>query len=126
MATSQDTVDFIVDQLGDLPAIRARKMFGEYAVYCDDKVVGLVCDDQLFVKKTPAGAALLGAEAEEGPPYTGAKPAFVIDADVLEDRDRLSELVKASADALPAPKPRKPKKPKKPKKPRKPREKKAT
>jgi len=25
-------------------------MFGEYALYCGDKVVALVCDDQLFVK----------------------------------------------------------------------------
>lgn len=113
MATSQDTVDFILDQLGDLPAVRARKMFGEYAVYCDEKVAGLVCDDQLFVKKTPPGAALLGPEVEEGAPYPGAKPAFVIDADVLEDRDRLSELFRATADALPAPKPRKAKKKKK-------------
>jgi TfoX/Sxy family transcriptional regulator of competence genes len=40
MATSQGTTDFILDQLSSVPNVRVRKMFGEYALYCDDKVVG--------------------------------------------------------------------------------------
>ena len=55
MATRQSTIDFLLDQLADLPGVRARKMFGEYALYLDEKVVALVCDDQLFLKPTPAG-----------------------------------------------------------------------
>ena len=50
-------MDFILDQLRDVQLIRARKMFGEYALYCGDKVVALVCDDQLFVKITEPGKA---------------------------------------------------------------------
>ena len=49
MATSESTIDFLLDQLGAVPGVRARKMFGEYALYCGEKVVALVCDDQLFV-----------------------------------------------------------------------------
>lgn len=37
---------------GDIPF---RKMFGEYAIYCDAKVLALVCDNQLLVKPTAAG-----------------------------------------------------------------------
>ncbi len=36
MATSQETVDFLLDQLRALPGVRARKMFGEYALYVED------------------------------------------------------------------------------------------
>lgn len=108
MATSQSTIDFILDQLSALPRIRARKMFGEYALYCDEKVVALVCDDQLFVKITEPGQALLGEHHALGTAYPGAKPSLLISADDLEDHERLAALIRATADALPAPKPKRP------------------
>jgi TfoX/Sxy family transcriptional regulator of competence genes len=52
MATKQSTIDYLLDQLGSLPKVRARKMFGEYALYCNEKVVALICDDELYVKIT--------------------------------------------------------------------------
>ena len=52
MATSRNILDYLLDQLQPARNIRARKMFGEYALYCDDRVVALVCDDQIFVKIT--------------------------------------------------------------------------
>jgi DNA transformation protein len=109
MATSQDTIDFILDQLAEVPDVRARKMFGEYALYCDKKVVGLVCDDTLFVKITDAGKAFVGERYEEGFAYPGAKASMRIDADILEDRRWIAELITITASALPLPKPKKPK-----------------
>ena len=55
MASKQSTVDFKLDQIRAAGDVSARKMFGEYAIYCIKKIVGLVCDDRLFVKKTDAG-----------------------------------------------------------------------
>jgi TfoX/Sxy family transcriptional regulator of competence genes len=110
MATSRSTIDFMLDQLSDLPTVRARKMFGEYALYCEEKVVALVCGNQLFVKITPAGRALMAEGYAEGEAYPGAKPSMAIDAEVLEDSDRLCELIRVTAAALPSPKPRKPRK----------------
>jgi DNA transformation protein and related proteins len=52
MATDTNFVKFIVDQLAGIDSISCRMMFGEYAMYCDGKVVALVCDNQLFVKQT--------------------------------------------------------------------------
>ena len=112
MATEESTIEFLLDQLGGLPDARARKMFGEYALYHQEKVVGLVCDNQLFVKITPAGKELVGEAYEEGSPYPGAKPSMVIGADLIEDDSRLCALFRCTADALPAPKPRKKRKPK--------------
>jgi DNA transformation protein and related proteins len=104
MATRQSTIDFILDQLGVLRGVRSKKMFGEYALYYEEKVVALVCDDQLFVKPTSAGKALLGSRCREGMAYPGAKPSLLIGADELEDHDKLSELIRVTAEALPVPK----------------------
>jgi len=110
MASDQDFVDFIVDQLEKAGDITSRKMFGEYAIYCDGKVTALVCDNQLFVKPTEAGRSFIG-EVVEAPPYPGAKMSFLIE-DGFEDRDWISELVRITAKELPEPKPKKKKKPK--------------
>jgi hypothetical protein len=108
MSTSQSTIDFLLDQLSDLGNVHARKMFGEYALYCEDKVVALVCDNQLFVKITPTGKALVGAGYQEGEAYPGAKPSLLIGSDFIDDGERLCELLRATAAALPPPKPHKP------------------
>ena len=108
MSTQASTVAFIVEQMAAAGSISARPMFGEYGVYCDGKIVALICDDQLFVKPTKAGRAFIGTP-EEAPPYEGAKPNFLISADGLEDADWLAELIRVSADELPMPKPKKPK-----------------
>ena len=66
MSTKQSTIDFLQDQLASLPNISARKMFGNYALYCGDKVVALVCNDQLFVKITSPGKEFVGEHYVEG------------------------------------------------------------
>jgi len=106
MSTQPSTVAFIVEQMAGAGAISARPMFGEYGVYCDGKLVALICDDQLFVKPTRAGRAFIGTP-DEAPPYRGAKPSFLISAEGLEDADWLAELIRLSAEELPLPKPKK-------------------
>lgn len=103
MATKLSTIEYIEDQLSDVPNIRSRKMFGEYALYCEDKVVALVCDDMLFVKRTDVGEAFVGDRFEEGIPYPGAKPAMRIDEDLIEDREWLGELIAITESVLPKP-----------------------
>jgi len=78
-------------------------MFGEYGVFCDGRMVALVRDDQLFVKKTISGQAFIGSFSEASP-YPGAKPCFLIPDEKWEDREWLSQLVKISAAELPPPK----------------------
>jgi DNA transformation protein and related proteins len=107
MATKEATVEFILDQLSGAGEVRARKMFGEYAIYCNEKVVALICDDQLFVKITDAGKKFIGEAYEEGFAYPGAKLSMRINEEMLEDRERLSELIRLTAEALPMPKPKK-------------------
>ena len=104
MASDQKFVDFVVAQLDAAGNILAKKMFGEYGIYCDGKLFGLICDNQLFIKPTEAGRTFVG-EVVEAPPYPGAKPSFLIEAQ-LEDRKWRSELVRITTQALPPPKPK--------------------
>jgi DNA transformation protein len=106
MASSRQTTDYLAEQMGMAGDITTRAMFGEYAAYCDGKVVAFICDDQLFVKPTEAGRTYLGDEIEEAPPYPGAKDYFLIAGDRCENRDWLGALIRTTADALPAPKPK--------------------
>lgn len=113
MATRQDTVDFLLEQLAAVRGIAARKMFGEYALYVGPKVVALICDDQLFLKPTKVGKMVLG-EPVEGFAYPGAKASFLISAENWDDADWLCDLIHKTESEVAMPKPKKPK-PKKPK-----------
>ena len=100
MASKQKTVDFILEQIAEAGTISAKKMFGEYGIYCDGKIVAWVCDDHLLVKPTSAGKAFIG-EFVEGYPYPKAKPYLLIADEQWDDREWLTKLVKISAAELP-------------------------
>jgi TfoX/Sxy family transcriptional regulator of competence genes len=103
MASDEMFVSFIRDQMAGAGPISARKMFGEFAIYCGEKVVALVCDNQLFVKPTAAGKTLLG-EPSLARPFPDAKPYFRIDD--VDDAEFLSAIIVATARELPLPKPK--------------------
>ncbi len=103
MASKQSTVDYICEQITEAGVIRYRKMFGEYAIYCNEKVVAFVCDDQLFLKPTAAGRELIEV-LEEAPPYPGAKMYYLISPDQWENREFMTKLIAISASELPLPK----------------------
>jgi TfoX/Sxy family transcriptional regulator of competence genes len=109
MATDARTIEMILEQGAGAGHLTARKMFGEYGLFLDDKIVGLVCNDSLFLKVTDAGGAMID-DPHMAPPYPGAKAAFHIDLAQCEDSDWLVKLLKATHAALPEPKPKKAKK----------------
>lgn len=104
MGSSADTVQFICDQAGLGKRLTFRKMFGEYALYLDGKVVALICDDQLFLKPTPEGLKFLG-KVSEAPPFPGAKNFYLLSSE-LDDTEMLSEALRVTARALPEPRPK--------------------
>jgi len=104
MSTEQSFVDFVIEQMQDVGGVTAKKMFGEYGVFCDGKMVALICDNKLFIKPTVAGKAHIG-QITEASPYPGAKPYYLIE-DKFEDREWLGRLVRITAEELPVPKPK--------------------
>lgn len=109
MGSSQSTVDFMLDQVSQAGTVTAKKMFGEYGLYHEGKMVAVVCDDQLFIKPTAGGRTYIGTP-NEVQPFPQAKTWFLIDGEQLEDREWLAQLVRITAWELPQPAPRKPRK----------------
>jgi DNA transformation protein and related proteins len=107
MASDLNFVEYVRDQINAAGQVSFKKMFGEYAIYYDEKVVALVCDNQLFIKPTVGGRSMIGSIVE-APPYPGAKPHFLI-GEQLDDQHWMSSLIQLTASELPAPKPKKPK-----------------
>jgi len=106
MSTLKETIEFILEKLGDDSTFTARAMFGEYALYAKRKVVALVCDDQLYVKILPA-SAMLEAECEKGEPYPGAKPHYIVEEHQIAQLEDLPSVLIAIADSLPTKKAKK-------------------
>lgn len=105
MASSQEFVDFVIEQFEDDCGVTAKKMFGEYGLFSGGKMFAMVCDDRLLFKPTDGGRAFIG-HVVEGVPYLGAKPCLLIE-DRIDDRPWLSELARITSRALPEPKHRK-------------------
>jgi DNA transformation protein and related proteins len=101
MASDPEFVKFVCEQLKGAGEVSSKRMFGEAAVYLQDKVIGLVCDNQFFLKPTAPGRATIGVPAE-APPFPGASNWFLM-AD-LDDPEFLADLVRTTAAALPTPK----------------------
>ena len=104
MPSRPETIPPILDAI---PGSRAAKMFGEYGLYLDDRVIALICNDTLFLKNIPEAAALLTG-AELGPPYPGAKPHLIANP-WLDEPEILAKAAHAVARAVPAAKPKTPK-----------------
>lgn len=100
-------MQLVVDQCAKAGEVTVRKMFGDYGVYCDGKIIGLISDNGFYLKPTEEVRPLLHME-DMRPPYEGAKPYFYIEE--VDDREYLTQIVKATAAALPEPKPKKAKK----------------
>lgn len=104
MASNPTFVQYITEQCSNAGEILAKKMFGDYGLYCDGLFFGLVSDNGFYVKPTEAGRKVLKQE-DLRPPYPGAKPCFYIED--VDDRDYVSLLVRETCKELPVPKPKK-------------------
>lgn len=112
MATDFEFIEQLADLIRLGSRLTSKKMFGEYALYVDGKVVAFACDNSVFVK--PSAAALeLAAELPQRPPYPGAKLYPVAD-ELLDEPERLQHLLLETARLMPEPKPKAPKAPKAP------------
>ena len=100
MATSPETMEFILEKLDD-KRFSTRSMFGEYALYVDAKTVAFICDDQLYVKILPASAALEKL-CEKGEAYPGSKPYYVVTEDQLGQLVELPGILFDIAASIPA------------------------
>lgn len=100
MASSEEYLEYVLEQLSGLDEISHRKMMGEYIIYYRGKIVGGIYDDRFLVKPVKSALAMMG-DADMELPYEGAKEMVLVDN--LDDREFLCDLFDAMYDELPAP-----------------------
>ena len=103
MATTQEYIEYVCEQMQGIGEVRYRKMFGEFMVYVNDKPVMTVCENTVFVKKLAVIEEMM-KEAECGFPYDGAKEHYILD---IDNRDFCREVVKKLEEVTPLPKSKK-------------------
>ena len=82
-----------------------KSMMGGYLVYLNGKLIGDICGNELFLKRTPTSDRLL-AGAELRYPYEGSKTLMHV-FDKFEDKDLIAELLEGMYAELPEKKPKK-------------------
>lgn len=99
MASDREYLDFVLDQLSELDGITYRAMMGEYIIYYQGKIIGGIYDDRFLVKPTKASVSMM-PDAVREIPYEGAKEMLLVED--IENRYFLAELIKKTAEELPA------------------------
>ena len=82
-----------------------KPMMGGYLVYLNGKLIGDICDNELFLKRTETSDKLL-ADSELRYPYEGSKTLMHV-FDRFEDTDLIVKLLEGMYPELPDKKPKK-------------------
>lgn len=100
MASNEEYLTFVLEQLSDLDGITYRAMMGEYILYFQDKIIGGIYDNRLLVKPFPSARSLMSSAKRELP-YEGAKEMLLIEN--IDNREFLSKLILTMYEELPFP-----------------------
>lgn len=101
MASSKEYLDFVLEQLSDIPEISYRPMMGEYILYFKGRVIGGIFDERFLVKPVKSAIELM-PDARYEEPYPGGKDMLLVDE--IENREFMRELFDKMFDELPEPK----------------------
>lgn len=104
MATSREYALFVENLFRGLDGFSMKRMFGEYGIYLQGRVLGFLCDEQILLQDTPTARKLL-PDAERKELFPGSK-LFIIFSDE-GNHHLLQSVALAMWEELPVPKPRK-------------------
>ena len=91
--------EYVRESFSSVGNINIRSMMGGYLVYFNGKLIGDICGNELFLKRTPTSDRLL-ADSELRYPYEGSKTLMHV-FDRFEDTDLIAELLKGMFAELP-------------------------
>ena len=97
--------EFVQEAFSTAGDILIRSMMGGYLVYFNGKLIGDICDNELFLKRTPTSDRML-AESELRFPYEGSKTLMYV-FDSFDDKALILELLNGMYAELPDKKPKK-------------------
>ena len=97
--------EYVCDCFSEAGDIVIKSMMGGYLVYFKGKLIGDICSDELFLKRTPTSDKLL-ADSELRYPYEGSKTLMHV-FDSFDDKALILELLEGMYAELPEAKKRK-------------------
>ena len=97
--------EYVRESFSAFGDIVIRSMMGGYLVYFNGKLIGDICDSELFLKRTPTSDRLL-AESELRYPYEGSKTLMHV-FDSFDDKALILELLNGMYAELPEKQPKK-------------------
>lgn len=103
MATSREYALFVENLFRGVDGFSMKRMFGEYGIYLQGRVLGFLCDEQILLQDTPTARKLL-PDAERKELFPGSK-LFIIFSDE-GNHHLLQSVAQAMWEELPVPKPR--------------------
>ena len=103
MPTTDDYINYCLDQLRSFSTLKIRKMFGECMIYIDQRPAILVCDNTPYIKMHDSVQPFM-SNASVGYPYPGAKLHYILDVD---DTEQTYQVLQALLPYLSIPKPKK-------------------
>ena len=98
-------IEYVRESFSTVGDIVIKAMMGGYLVYLNGKLIGDICDNELFLKRTPTSDRLL-ADSELRFPYEGSKTLMHV-FDRFEDMALIAELLEGMYAELPEKKPKK-------------------
>lgn len=104
MASDQEYLRFILEQLSEADEITYRPMMGEYLLYYRGRLFGGIYDNRFLVKPVSSALAMM-EEAEYETPYEGAGKMLLVKE--VDDPLFLKKLLEAMYAELPEPKKKK-------------------
>ncbi len=101
MAVQPQYLEYVLEQLAALGALRWRRMFGGIGLYSADLFFGLIDDDTLFFKTNDSNAAQYQSRNMPRfmPPTDRPLSAFgyhQVPADIIEDAEMLTDWARQS------------------------------
>jgi DNA transformation protein len=99
MMMSDSFVDFVEDQLRNLPDVRSRAMFGGHGLYQGNVFFGIVHKGRLYFKTNPDTAKPYverGMKPFRPGPRQSLKRYYEVPVDVIEDDGKLVSWARAA------------------------------
>ena len=95
MSSTKEYKDYVIDQLRDLGNLSYRPMMGEFLLYKDGILFGVIYDDRLLIKITKNNKKY---NMDEDIPYPGAKAMYIVKE--IDDVAKLKEIIELTCDDL--------------------------
>jgi DNA transformation protein len=93
VGVTSSTVDFVLDQLAELPDVRTLRMFGGFGVYSADRFFAIVFEGTVYFKVDDVNrAAYIKAGMKPFKPFAGRPTSlqyYEVPTAVIEDADEL-------------------------------------